>query len=315
MNFNEVSKFTEEQAREYIENILWPHGPVCPHCGHNGAWPISGQRDGLYKCKSKKCRGFFTVTVGTVMESSHITIRQWVIAFHLMCSSKKGISALQLQRNLGLGCYQSAWHLAHRIRLAMNEDPLLKLLQGIVEVDETYVGGKPRKEGKSELEGIRPKSKRGRGTSKTPVLALVERNGNIISRPIERVNAKTLKGAIKEVCNKSSCIMTDEWPSYRGIEKDFVGGHEVVKHNEGEYVRGDVSTNTVESYFALLKRGVHGAFHHVSKQHLHRYCNEFSFRWNCRKMNDGERTIEAIRGSDGKRLMYRQEENHHEEGN
>ncbi len=118
MNLNEVSKFTEEQAREYIENILWSTGPVCPHCGHKGAWPIRGQRDGLYKCKSKKCRGFFTITVGTVMESSHISIRQWVIAFHLMCSSKKGISALQLQRNLGLGCYQSAWHLAHRIRLA-----------------------------------------------------------------------------------------------------------------------------------------------------------------------------------------------------
>lgn len=143
MNLNEVSKFTEGQAREYIENILWPTGPVCPHCGHKGAWAIHGEshRAGLFKCKSKKCREPFTVTVGTVMESSHISIRQWVIAFHLMCSSKKGISALQLQRNLGLGCYQSAWHLAHRIRLAMNQDPLLKLLQGIVEVDETYYWG------------------------------------------------------------------------------------------------------------------------------------------------------------------------------
>jgi transposase-like protein len=239
------------------------------------------------------------------MESSHISIRQWVIAFHLMCSSKKGISALQLQRNLGLGCYQSAWHLAHRIRLAMDQDPLLKLLQGIVEVDETYVGGRPRKESRNESESLKPKPKRGRGTSKVPVLALVERNGNVVSKPIERVNAKTLKGAIKEVCNKSSCIMTDEWPSYRGIGKEFSGGHKVVKHNDGECVRGDVSTNTVESYFALLKRVVHGAYHHVSKQHLHRYFGEFSFRWNCRKMNDGERTIEAIKGSDGKRLMYR----------
>lgn len=310
MNFNEVSKFTEEQAREYIENILWPHGPVCPHCGHKGAWAIHGEshRPGLYKCKSKKCREPFTVTVGTVMHSSHITIRQWVVAFHLICSSKKGISALQLKRNLGLGCYQSAWHLAHRIRLAMNEDPLLKLLHGVVEVDETYIGGKPRKESRGESESLRPKSKRGRGTSKVPVLALLERNGNVVSLPIERVNAKTLKGTIKEVCHEDSCIMTDEWPAYRGIGKEFAGGHEVVKHAEGEFVKGNASTNTAESYFALLKRGVHGAFHHVSKNHLHRYCDEFSFRWNHRKTDDGERTAAAIRGSDGKRLMYKQEE-------
>lgn len=304
MNLNEVSKFTEGQAREYIENILWPHGPICPHCGHKGAGALHGEttRDGLYKCK--KCRKPFTVTVGTVMESSHITIRQWVIAFHLMCSSKKGISALRLQRNLGLGCYQSAWHLAHRIRLAMNQVPLLKLLQGIVEVDETYVGGKPRKESKGES---KPKSKRGRGTSKAPVLALVERNGNVVSMPIERVNAKTLKSAIREVCHKDSCIMTDEWPAYRGIGNEFAGGHEVVKHAAGEFVKGNASTNTAESYFALLKRGVHGIFHHVSKHHLHRYCGEFDFRWNHRKIDDGKRTVAAIKGSDGKRLVYKRD--------
>ncbi len=305
MNLNEVSKFTEEQAREYIENILWPNGPLCPHCGNKGAWPANGesQRDGLYKCKSKVCRKPFTVTVGTVMHSSHITMRQWVITFHLMCSSKKGISALQLKRNLGLGCYQSAWHLAHRIRLAMNEGPLLKLLQGVVEVDETYVGGKPRKESKGESESLKPKSKRGRGTSKAPVLALVERNGNVVSRPIGRVNAKTLKGAIRELCHKDSCIMTDEWPAYRGIGEEFTGGHESVNHGVGEFLKGNASTNTAESYFALLKRGVHGAFHHVSKIHLHRYCDEFSFRWNHRKIDDGERTSFAIKGIAGKRLM------------
>ncbi len=239
------------------------------------------------------------------MESSHITIRQWVIAFHLMCSSKKGISALQLQRNLGLGSYQSVWHLAHRIRLAMNEDPMLKLLSGTVEVDETYIGGKPRKENKGQSENPKPKSKRGRGTSKVPVLALVERNGNAVSMPMERLSAKNLHGAIKEVVHKDSCIMTDEWTGYRGIGNEFSGGHKVVGHNAKEFVRDDVSTNTVESYFALLKRGIHGAFHHVSKIHLQRYCDEFSFRWNHRKINDGERTAEAIKGSDGKRLMYK----------
>ncbi len=308
MNLNDISKLTEEEAREYIEKILWPNGPVCPHCGNPGAWAINGEshRDGLYKCTANACRKPFTVTVGTVMESSHITIRQWVIAFALMCSSKKGISALQLQRNLGLGSYQSAWHLAHRIRLAMNEDPMLKLLSGTVEVDETFVGGKPRKENKPKIGDPKPNPKRGRGTSKTPVLALVERNGRAVSKPIARpLTAKNLRNAIKEVVDKDSRIMTDEWLGYRGIGREFSGGHHTVRHNLKEYARGDVTTNTVESYFALLKRGIHGAFHHVSKIHLHRYCDEFSFRWNYRKIDDGKRTIEAIKGSNGKRLMYK----------
>jgi len=305
MNLIEIGKLTEAKAREYIEKILWPIGPVCPHCRHQGAWSINGEshRDGLYKCMA--CRKPFTVTVGTVMESSHITIRQWVIAFHLMCSSKKGISALQLKRELGLGSYQSAWHLAHRIRLAMNEDPMLKLLSGTIEVDETYIGGKPRKEGKDESGNLKPKAKKGRGTNKVPVLALVERDGNVVSKPIERVNAKTLKGAIRKVCHRDSCIMTDEWAAYSGIGNEFAGGHEVVNHGRREFVKGDASTNTAESYFALLKRGIHGAFHHVSKQHLFRYCDEFSFRWNYRKVDDGERTEVAIGGINGKRLVYK----------
>ncbi|MGO9174543.1 MAG: IS1595 family transposase [Desulfobaccales bacterium] len=308
MNLIEICKLTEEEARGYIEKILWPNGiPVCPHCGHKGGWAINGEshRDGLYKCTVTACRKPFTVTVGTVMESSHITIRQWVIAFHLMCSSKKGISALQLKRELGLGSYQSAWHLAHRIRLAMNEDPMLNLLSGTVEVDETYVGGKPRKGNAGSPD--KPKSKRGRGASnKVAVLALVERNGRPVSKPIERADTKTLEGAIKEVVHKDSEIMTDEWAGYRTIGRDFTGGHWTVNHGIGKFQRERISTNTVESYFNLLKRVIHGAFHRVSKIHLHRYCDEFSFRWNHRKINDGERTVEAIKGGNIKRLMYRQ---------
>src|SRR5208337_587325 len=191
MNLSEIGKLTEEEAREYLEKILWPNGPVCPHCGQQGAWTLNGEsyRDGLYKCKA--CKEPFTVTIGTIMEDSHLPIRKWLIAFHLMCSSKKGISALQLQRELGLGSYQTAWHMAHRIRLAMNEDQTLKPLSRTVEVDKTYVGGKPRKGNAGGSD--KPKSKRGRGTSKTPVLALVERNGRAISRPIKSVDAKTLK--------------------------------------------------------------------------------------------------------------------------
>lgn len=303
INLSQATKMTEEEARQYIESALWPGGPVCPHCGSKKAWEVksASARSGVHKCG--ECRKEFSVTVGTVMHGSHIPLRQWVIAFHLMTSSKKGVSALQIQRNLGLGSYRSAWHLAHRIRLSMNTAPMQTLLKGTVEVDETYVGGKPRKGNN----GAKPKKKvkRGRGTSKVPVLALVERDGRVFSRPIKHVDAKTLKGAIKEMCHKESRIMTDEWASYRGIGKEFKGGHQTVNHGKGEYSRGDAFTNTVESYFALLKRGVNGIFHHVSKHHLHRYCDEFSFRWNYRKVEDGERAFAAIMASEGKRLSYK----------
>lgn len=296
----DVGRLTEDEARAILEEIRWHSKPVCPHCQSKDITRIQGKaetvRDGILQCK--ECRRQFTVTVGTIMQGSHITLRQWVQAFMMMCSSKKGVSALQLQRNLGLHSYNSAWHLAHRIRLAMKGDTIASALNGIVEVDETYVGGKPRK-GTGEMH------KRGRGTEKAPVLALIERNGRAISKPIEYVDAKTLKGAIKELVNKDATIMTDEWKSYTGIGKDFKGGHKVVNHGIGQYVNGDANTNTAESYFALLKRGVMGTFHHVSKKHLNRYCDEFSFRWNNRKVDDGNRAVEAIKGIVGKRLMYR----------
>jgi len=265
MDLAEFTSITEELAREYIELIRWPLGPVCPHCGGTKVGGIAPNKDkevraGLYTCLS--CMKQFSVTVDTVMHGSHIQLRQWLLAFHLMTSSKKGVSALQLQRNLGLGSYKSAWHLAHRIRYAMREGGICAPLKGAIEIDETYVGGKPRKGNN----GAKPKkkSKRGRGTSKTPVLALVERDGRVFSRPIKHVDAKTLKGAIREMCHKESRIMTDEWKASRGIGKEFKGGHETVNHGKGEYSRGDAFTNTVESYFALLKRGVQGIFHHVS---------------------------------------------------
>ncbi len=244
----DVGRLTEDEARIILENIRWPKGIACPHCGGISITKIEAKsskvRDGLIQCNG--CRKQFTVTVGTVMHGSHITLRQWIQAFYSICSHKKGISALQLQRNLGLHSYHSAWHLAHRIRAAMKQDPLAGALKGVVEVDETYIGGKPKKN---------EKSKRGRGTKKTPVVALVERKGNVVSKPVEKVNAKTLKGAIKEMVNRESTIMTDEWKSYIGIGKHFAGGHRIVNHGKGEYVNGDVSTNSVESYSALLKRG------------------------------------------------------------
>lgn len=299
LTLTDVSKLTEDQARATFERIRWPNGPVCPHCGSVEATKLEGQahRVGLYKCKG--CAEQFTATVDTILEDSHLPIRTWLMAFAVICSAKKGVSALQLQRQLDLGSYRTAWHLCHRIRHAMGKEPLAGLLKGTVEVDETYVGGKPRPEhGK-------PKSKRGRGTKKVPVVALIERGGNVRAHKIERVNAKTLKGAIRENVDRSSRIMTDEWKAYRGIGKEFAGGHERVNHGKGEYVRDDAHVNTSESYFALLKRGITGSFHHVSKQHLNRYCDEFSFRWNHRKISDSDRTAVAIKGGEGKRLSYK----------
>ena len=278
-----------------LQNIRWPKGPTCPHCGSRKATRIKAKsekvRDGLFQCNA--CRQQFTVTVGTVMHRSHITLRQWVQAFHSMCSHKKGVSALQLQRNLGLRSYKSAWHLAHRIRWAMRQWPMRTFLKGTVEVDETFVGGKTRL------------GKRGRASErKVPVVALVERGGRIRTKPVEHVTSKTLKSIIREHVRQDSRIVTDDSLVYHGLRWQFQGGHESVTHSKGEYVRGDVHVNSAESFFALLKRGVHGTFHHVSKTHLHRYCDEFGFRWDHRKVTDGERTVEAIRGADGRRLPY-----------
>ncbi len=305
MSAIDVGRLTEDEARGILEAIRWPDGPKCSHCGSKMVTRLpdsSKYRHGLFQCNG--CRGQFSVILGTVMQRSHITLRQWVQAFHSMCSHRQGVSALQLQRNLGLGSYQSAWFLVHRIREAMNADPLASKLNGIVEVDEAHIGGKLRK-GKRDESGDLIVNKRGRGTKQVPILALVERDGRIKTQVVEHVNAKTLKSAIRANVDKQAAILTDELNLYEGIGKEFAGGPETVNHSQGEYARGDVNTNTAESSFALLKRGIHGIFHPISNVHLHRCCNAFSFRWDERKVTDGERTVEAIRGAEGKRLAYK----------
>ncbi len=307
MNLSAVSKLSEDEARDYFEQIRWPNGRVCPHCGSDKSIKLRGKtvRPGLYKCHGDDCGKQFTATVDTILEDSHLPIRTWLMAFAIMCSSKKGVSALQLQRQLGLGSYRSAWHLAHRIRHAMAKEPMAGLLGssgGIVEVDETYVGGKPRK----GRHGRPARIKGGRGTWKPAVVALVERGGHARAFVVPRVDSKNLKAAIRENVDRSATIMTDEFRPYTGIGKEYAGGHRTVHHGIGEYARPDgTTTNTVEGFFALLKRGITGSFHHVSKQHLDRYCDEFSFRWNHRQVTDGERTVEAIKSAEGRRLMYR----------
>ncbi|MCH8853104.1 MAG: IS1595 family transposase [Planctomycetes bacterium] len=302
MTFIKASKLTDDKAREYLESLRWPDGARCVHCGSESVTKLNGTsaRPGVFKCREKECRKQFTVTVGTIFERSHIDLKTWVMAFCLVCASKKGISALQLQRMLGLGSYKSAWHMAHRIRHAMRQEPLHDMLTGTIESDETYIGGKPRNRGPQNIK------RRGHGTKKTPVVALIQRDGPMRTRVVPRVNGKTLRSAIDDMVDKTrSRLMTDDLAPYRTIGRTFAGGHKWVKHNMKEYSRGDAHCNTAESFFALLKRGIHGSFHHVSKQHLQRYCDEFAFRWNHRKTTDGKRTEAALRLAPGGRLRYR----------
>jgi len=250
-----IVDMTDDQARTYLENILWPDGqPACRHCGSINAYKMQGKtcRPGLCRCRD--CKKQFTVTVGTIFEDSHIPLRKWLIAFHLMCSSKKGISALQLQRNLGLGSYRTAWHMAHRIRLAMKCEPLAGLLSGVVESDEVYVGGKPRKiagKGKSGVQGK---------TDKTPVHTLVERDGRKRTRVLTKVTAENLNENIRALVNENAEMNTDEGHAYLPLSKGFKGGHKTVNHSKYEYHRAsdNAGINTAESSHALIKRGVYG---------------------------------------------------------
>ena len=294
----------EDKARGLLESLLWLDGAVCPHCKNHKEKPIyklqskegskTKVRKGLYKCGA--CRKPFTVTVGTIFEDSHLPISKWLMAFFIICSSKKSISANQLSRMLKI-TYKAAWFMAHRLRFAVSpEMPLKKLLKGVVEVDETFVGGK----------GFRCSQSR----RKTPVVALVERGGSMQARVISNVTQHNLGRILNECVSKDAVVNTDELPAYRKPLKDWKE-HSTVVHSKFEYSRrnedGTVSgINGCESFFSLLKRGVYGAWHHVSREHLPKYANEFAFRWDTRKQTDGERMETAIGMTTGKRLTYRQ---------
>lgn len=288
--------FTDaDKAREYLEALRWPNGITCPHCGAVGEhYQLQGKahRPGLWKCKD--CREQFSVTVGTVFESSKVALNKWLLAVHLMCASKKGISAHQVHRMLGV-TYKTAWFMCHRIREAMTtEGGLLGGNGGAVEVDETYWGTS------------KPKGKTARGYAhKMKVVSLVERDTGIKrSYRIANVDAKTLRPILKAQLSDKARLMTDEASAYTKVGREFAE-HGIVNHSAKEYSRGDVTTNTVESSFALLKRGLYGTFHKVSEAHLQRYATEFDFRWNQRKVTDAERAGALLGQIGGKRLMYR----------
>jgi transposase-like protein len=298
--FDKPQFHDEAAAFAKLESILWPNGPVCPHCGgidHSGKLGGKATRIGVWKCYD--CRKQFTVKVGTVFEQSHVALHIWFQCAFLMCSSKKGISSHQLHRTLGVGL-KTAWFMSHRLREAMREGKFPIGGMGgegkFVEADETYVGGKAKNRAYKDP------------PPKEAVMSLVERGGKVRSFHVPEVTATTLKPIIADAIASDSHFRTDESGVYWKIGEGFAS-HQTVNHSISEYVRGDAHTNTVEGYFSILKRGIYGVYHHVSQGHLKRYLGEFDFRYNERMalgVDDMERTARALRGIVGKRLTYRE---------
>jgi transposase-like protein len=299
----------EDRARELFEQLRWPDGPVCPHCGEvDNAFRIEGQkkskhpaRKGLWKCAG--CREQFSATVGTVFEDSHVPMSKWLLAVHLLCASKKGMSAHQLHRMIHVS-YKTAWFMFHRLRYAMSQHPMIEKMHGVVEVDETWVG--PKERGIGGGAGNRLSKKR-------PVVALVDRErGKVRSFHVERVTAANIKPILKAHVEVGTTIQTDENVVYHFMHNEFPS-HDVVTHKRKEYSRYEngrhITTNTVVGYFGLVKRGIYGVYHHVGRNYLQQYLNEFDFRYNSRKMKDSERTKLAIHAIEGKRLTLEQPRN------
>jgi transposase-like protein len=301
--------FTDaDKAREHLEKLYWPLGPNCRHCGNSDSSRIAklagkSTRPGVYWCN--ECNKPFSVTVGTVMEDSKIPLNKWVLAFHLMAASKKGMSAHQLHRMLGV-TYKTAWFLCHRIREAMGETvPTSGPLGGdgkVVEVDETYVGGKAKNRAHGEP------------APKKAVVSLIERDGRARSFHVASVTAKNVREIIVTNVNRTSTLMSDEANYYTGVGKEF-SSHHAVDHTRKEYAYADlptgytVSINASENFYSIFKRGITGTYHSVSEAHLHRYLKEFDFRYNNRSklgVEDAERAAKAVMGAEGKRLTYNQ---------
>lgn len=302
----------DEAARAYLEALRWPDGPTCPHCGVIGHAYVT-KRAGVYRCADASCRMDFSVTTKSVMERSHIALHKWLLGFYLMCSSKKGVSAHQLHRTLGI-TYRSAWFMTHRIREAMREGGLVPPtpLGGegkIVEADETYFG--KTEEDRPRARGRVPKPTKGGKvgpSGKRAVVSLVERGGRVRSFHPAMCDGASVTAIVRENVSRESRLMTDESRLYVRVGGEFAS-HETTKHGAGEYVRGDVHSNSVEGYFSVFKRGMKGIYQHCGEKHLHRYLAEYDFRFNHRTalgFSDGERAALAVKGAADKRLTYRQ---------
>ncbi|MEJ7777655.1 MAG: IS1595 family transposase [Sphingomicrobium sp.] len=279
-------------ARKHLEALRWPDGAECPHCSLINATAVKGGREGLYQCNS--CREQFTVTVGTVFERSKVPLNKWLLCNHLLMSSKKGMSAHQIHRMLGV-TYKTAWFMCHRLREAMkpvNPEPLGGPGK-TVEADETFVGGKARNRAF------------GKPSKKQMVMTLVERDGKARSFHIANIHAHTIRSALVTSVDRASRLMSDDHVAYKTVGKEFAGGHFPVIHSAREYAFMDMHSNTAENFFSILKRGVIGTYHHWSAAHIHRYLAEFDFRYSTKDISDRERADLSLKGIAGKRLTYR----------
>lgn len=308
-NLSDPKFHDDDAARAHLEQVRWPHGANCPHCGSVNVLRMSGKahRPGAWQCRD--CREQFTVTVGSVFESSHVPLHKWVLATHLMTCSKKGISSKQLERMLGV-TYKTAWFMSHRIREAMTDtNPAPIGGEGkIVEADEAYIGKRETPIPSAARKG-RPYLKSGKsgGAQKRPIVALVERGGEVRVKHVPHVTAATVRDLLVRNADRASRLHTDESRLYPALGTEFAS-HETVNHAAGEYARGDVTTNSVEGFFGVFKRGFRGIYQHCGEQHLQRYLNEYAFRYNHRiklGIHDDERALIALRGIEGKRLTYR----------
>lgn len=311
--FNAPHFQTPEAARAYLEKLRWGGERVCPHCGTVNL-SFATKKPGVYRCSAKECRKDFSVTTKSVMESSHIKLHIWLQAFYLMASSKKGVSSHQLHRALGV-TYKTAWFLSHRIREAMSNGGLLPPTPmggegAIVEADETYFGPVAKDKVRKTTTSGRPFTKSGKTgpSNKRAIVSLVERGGSVRSFHVAVADGDTVRAIVKANVARETRLHTDESRLYHGAELHFAS-HETINHSRKEYARGDVTTNSVEGYFSIFKRGMKGVYQHCAEKHLHRYLSEYDFRYNHRVKlgySDGERADLAVKGAAGKRLTYRQ---------
>jgi transposase-like protein len=291
----------EDKAVAFLEKQRWGDDPCCPRCGDMNVYQMmtNGQRNKDYRWRCKGCKQMYTVRTKTVLEETRLPLRVWVYAIWKAASSKKGISALQLSREMEI-THKSALFVLRRLRHGMNEESPEKLT-GTVEVDEVYLGGRPR------YKGI---SGRGRASDRIPVIGMVQREGDVRFQVMERLTADRVGGFIAENADHTCRIITDEFSTYKALRMNeyFEGGHHTVNHSRKEYARPgtDIHSNSIEGVFSLIQRGIMGTFHSVSRKHLPNYLNEFQFRWNTRKLDDGQRVSQVIKALDGKRLEYRQ---------
>jgi transposase-like protein len=293
----------EKLAVEFMEEQRWGGKAYCPRCGDFDVYQMkdsqTGERQADFRWRCRGCKEQFTVRIGTVFEDSRAPLRHWCFVFWRAATSKKGVSALEIHRQTGLS-YKSCLFMLHRVRCAMDESDI-EPLNGTVEIDETFIGGKPRRPNRVAKVG-RPKQGGTRG-DKQPVMGMLQRGGRVRPRVIADVKASTLREVINQNVDKSARIMTDSWVGYEYLSREG-WKHETINHYKYEFARGDVTTNRIEGFFGILKRGLNGIYHAVSKKHLHRYLSEFEFRYNNSELTDGQRVIAAIKAAQGKRLTY-----------